>query len=276
MKKYLDIAVWALLLFLITPSGMALASWNAVPGDATYSWKLSLEKVALALLSPSDALQSATQVKIAERRFNEFQKVATSEYAATGIVQLNQQLSATTTDIKQIKSATVKTEARNTYVATLKKMNADLEEQKRVVVQETSQTTTHQAAAPQGKMGQSGVVGTTQPTTTQQDAQLPPTNATGNNMPSANTTTAPAVPLVPTTSEQVAQQIEQTQSNIEQIIQELEDMEFEGEEEDESENKGGNGKNGNGEDNQGKDKGKGDDLKGLTPDEKKGMLEEIK
>ena len=40
MKKSMDILIWALLLFLITPSGMALASWNAVPGDATYQWKV--------------------------------------------------------------------------------------------------------------------------------------------------------------------------------------------------------------------------------------------
>lgn len=186
MKKYLDILVWALLLFLITPSGMALASWNAVPGDSTYAWKLSLEQVLLKVLSPSDKLQSATQVKIAERRFNEFQKVATSQYAAEGIVQLNQQLAVTTTDIKQIKSTTTKTEASKTYVATLKKMSADLEEQKRVVRQETTQLVAGQGTAPSSKTTGSGATVSVPTTVAQQGAQPLPVGGTTH----VNTTAA--------------------------------------------------------------------------------------
>lgn len=130
MKKSLDVLIWAILLFLITPSGMALASWNAVPGDATYSWKLSLEKVLIAILSPSDKLQSATQVKITERRFNEFEQIVESEYAIEGLKNLNEQIVVTTSNVQKIDQSESRSEVTEAYVDSLKKMSASLDEQK--------------------------------------------------------------------------------------------------------------------------------------------------
>ncbi len=130
MKKSMDILIWAFLLFLITPSGMALASWNAVPGDSTYAWKLSLERVLLAVLSPSDKLQSSTQVKLAERRFGEMEQVLDSQYAVEGLDNLNKQLAATSTNIQKINKETSRSEVTDQYIVSLKKMSASLDEQK--------------------------------------------------------------------------------------------------------------------------------------------------
>lgn len=130
MKKFLNIFIWALLLFLITPSGMALASWNSTPGDTTYAWKLALEKVLLLIVSPSDKLQSTAQVKITERRFAEVEQTLESEYAIEGLENLNRQLAATSTDIQKIDKSVSRAEANEQYLASLKKMSATLNEQK--------------------------------------------------------------------------------------------------------------------------------------------------
>ena len=126
MKKSFDIFVWAILLFFITPSGMALASWNAVPGDFTYAWKLSLEKVLLTVLSPSNKLQSSTQVKIAERRYSEFEQVLNSEYAVESLENLNQQLENTVNNIQEINQEESRVEVTNQYIQTLKEMSNSL------------------------------------------------------------------------------------------------------------------------------------------------------
>lgn len=130
MKKSLNIFVWAVLLFLITPSSMALASWNAVPGDYTYSWKLSLERVLLLFLSPSNKLQSSTQIKIAERRYSEFEQVLDSEYAIESLNSLNKQLETTSADIQKINQVESREEVTNQYIESLKKMSVALSEQK--------------------------------------------------------------------------------------------------------------------------------------------------
>lgn len=61
-KKVTEVSIWLILLILFVPSGMAVASWNAVPGDMTYGWKISLEKGLLIVLKPSKNLQTSTQV----------------------------------------------------------------------------------------------------------------------------------------------------------------------------------------------------------------------
>lgn len=130
MKKITNILIWSLLLFLITPSTMALASWNAVPGDKTYSWKLSLEKTLLLFMSPSSKLQSATQVKIAERRFSELEQTLSGEYAFESLDNLEKQLKTTTSNIQKINKQENKDQVKKQYVDSLKKMSSSLNEQK--------------------------------------------------------------------------------------------------------------------------------------------------
>jgi len=130
MKKPIDVLIWAVLLFLITPSTMVLASWNAVPGDTAYTWKLSLEQICLKVLSPSDKLQSTTQVKIAERRYGEVAQVLSSEYAVESLNNLNTQLSVTTSGIQEISKTITRDEVTERYITSLKEMSVSLDEQK--------------------------------------------------------------------------------------------------------------------------------------------------
>lgn len=265
MKKSLDVLIWAILLFLITPSGMALASWNAVPGDATYSWKLSLEKVLIAILSPSDKLQSATQVKITERRFNEFEQIVESEYAIEGLKNLNEQIVVTTSNVQKIDQSESRSEVTEAYVDSLKKMSASLDEQKskaktgQITFATNQKTTTTSSKPSSSSLNPKSSTPTVKPSATLPATQ--PTAQPTTSQPSGGQATqAPQNPQEPQDSsapvnpDEVIEQIEETQNNIEQVIKELEKIQ---EEEEEKGNKGNNA------------------LKDLSPEERKELIEKM-
>lgn len=259
MKKTMDVLIWALLLFLITPSGMALASWNAIPGDPTYAWKLSLEKVFLKVLSPSDKLQSTTQVKIAERRFDEAERVLDSEYAVEGLDNLNKQLAATSTNIKKIDKAQSRSEVTDQYLVSLKKMSVSLDEKKslvktgqiatttqkdsptstRTIVQNTYNIYNNINSAPNNTSNNTRPSNPNTVPTTSPNGQATPTNTyvptaaptVNQQQPTAVPTENPAVeePAQEPTQE-VVDAIEETQQNIEDVIEILEQVQAQQEE----------------------------------------------
>lgn len=247
MKKSMDVLIWAFLLFLITPSGMALASWNAVPGDNTYAWKLSLEKALLLVLSPSDKLQSSTQVKLAERRFGEMEQVLDSQYAVEGLDNLNKQLAATSTNIQKINKETSRSEVTDQYIVSLKKMSASLDEQK--VKAKTGEIA---IVAQKSNVSGSAVKPTAKPT-------VKPTVKPGVvNNPVATVT--PVIPGTPTTqisatpspsSEQeedaaeVIDAIEETQDRIDEAIEILQQNQQNGLIQGNGDNEGGGSGGGN-------------------------------
>lgn len=108
---------------------MALASWNAVPGDATYSWKTSLEGVLLAVL-PSDKLKSATNSKLTERRMGEVSKVLSGTHASEGLNNLSAQVLTTKESLRKINNAQDRAVAVALYIQTLNEVNSQLETEK--------------------------------------------------------------------------------------------------------------------------------------------------
>lgn len=95
MNRNLNIFLWVIFFSLMAPSGMALASWNSVPGDNTYGMKLALEKVLLFAISPSNELKSSTNSKLTERRLGEVTKVLSGVHAKESLENLTMQISAT-------------------------------------------------------------------------------------------------------------------------------------------------------------------------------------
>lgn len=230
MKKSIDIFVWAILLFLITPSGMVLASWNAVPGDYTYSWKLSLEKVLLWVLSPSDTLQSTTQVKIAERRFGEVEQVIGSEYTVESLENLNQQLDTTTSNVLEISKDEARSEVTDKYIASLKEMSNSLSEQKSkaqtgaitVVQQKTTESTSKNIAKNTNTTSTTTKTVTNTPTTTP-SIIVPTTQATP--VPADNSGDASQEQTTTTEdTEAVVDEISKTEDKIQETIKQLEDQ----------------------------------------------------
>lgn len=202
MKKITDIFIWALLLFLITPSGMALASWNAVPGDATYPWKLSLEKALLLFMSPSSKLASTTQVKITERRFSELEQTLSGAYAFESLDNLEKQMETTTSNIQKINQQATQDQVKEQYITSLRKMSSSLNEQKSKIAAGESPAMVQKNTNPNNK-----VVNNKNPNT-----NVVPTSAPPNPTPES-----------PPSNEELIDEIEKTEKKIEEIIIVIED-----------------------------------------------------
>lgn len=201
--------VWALLFFLMAPSTMALASWNAVPGDFTYSWKLSLEKVTLVALSPFSKLQSETQMKITERRMAEVNQVIYGDYAVEGLQNLNQQVIDTQVSLTKIKQAEAKQELIDQYLAYLRQISTDLDVQKEQIDRDQTAVAANGVVTPAPTKAKNS-----RPTVVAQRGQL------SSAPPVVQQNITQVIQVVNTTV--VVQQIEQTQQQINQTITELE------------------------------------------------------
>jgi|GEM_PF-3710655 len=128
--KVNDVIIGVILLVLLIPSTMALASWNAVPGDLTYPWKISLEKSLLFVLKPSKELSGSTQVAITQRRFSEATDMLSGSQAELGLTNLTDQIATTSLSIHDINSRSARKELADKYIADLIEVNKRLEKEK--------------------------------------------------------------------------------------------------------------------------------------------------
>lgn len=261
MNKKFNIFLWVIFFSLMAPSGMALASWNAVPGDATYAWKTSMEHILITVL-PSDQLKSATHTRLTQRRLGEVSKVLSGTHAREGLDNLSSQIVLTQASINKISNVQDRKKAVNDYIKTLQDVSTQLEKEKQTRAlaylppqQETANTfnirnikqnnppppTTQPVNQIQRKTEYTQP-NTQQPTSPQQTNTTrsttlpisqpiqPPNPATTNN----NSTTFPATTQPSTTSpvtsteeteaisEEIVEEIGSTQEEIAQIIEELE------------------------------------------------------
>ncbi len=130
-KKVIETAIWLTLMVLFVPSGMAVASWNAVPGDLTYSWKTGLEKGLLLVLKPSKTLQTSTQVALTQRRFEEVSKMLQENEAQVGLKNLSDQVETTSNSIQSLSAGSSKTQFTMQYIEALTELNQKLEQEKK-------------------------------------------------------------------------------------------------------------------------------------------------
>lgn len=220
MKKILNVLTWSLLAFFLVPSGLILASWNAVPGDSLYGVKVGLEKT-LVSITPSLALQSSLQVNYTERRLAETQRLLADTYRPQETIQslYNLELQATQTQhaIESVSDPTQKTLLAEQYIDTLGRIASKLEQNRQNLasapVQQQSRTaptqqaqTIQQNTVPalqaqpsvvQKTVEQSILQPTTPPTPIAQQ-QTPPTSRPIQVSP--RDTAAPSAPLAPSTS----------------------------------------------------------------------------
>lgn len=222
----------------MAPSGMVLASWNAVPGDNTYGIKLGLEKALLIAMSPSSQLQTTTNSKLTERRLGEVTKVLSGVHAKESLDNLTMQIAATRESLTGIQDEQAKKEAIAKYVETLHQVTSQLEEQKltRALAYlppqrqtttsykinnkpPTTTTTTNSQTKPAVNYVTNNYyyqppAGQTQPTTTQ-------TGGTQTNPTQPPQTEPEAEDVI---QPEVVEDITDTQDEIDQVIEELEQI----------------------------------------------------
>jgi hypothetical protein len=206
-RKIAEVSLWLLLLVLFVPSSMALASWNAVPGDPTYSWKIGLEKALLVVLKPSKKFESKTHVALTKRRFEEATKVLEGNYAQEGLTGLSEQVTTTTSSINDITSQSTRKEVAQDYIKALTEMKRQLASKK----QNIQPNTAH------------GVGGTSNTSQNNPPNNLGPTSLATS--PRVNPTTLPGYPTptaAPGTIPDVDDQIEDLEEQIDDAIEDLE------------------------------------------------------
>lgn len=249
MNRSFNIFLWVIFFMLMAPSGMVLASWNAVPGDATYSWKTGMENILIAVL-PSQQLKSATHSKLTERRMGEVSKVLSGSHASEGLANLNKQMFTTQASLKEIKNPEERAKAVAAYIQTLNEVSSQLENEKqsRAVSylppnQATAddyslqnlrqQRTTRPTAIPTNNNAYNPPANNNQPTyaPTTNPTYRPTTNPT--YAPTTNPTALPATqpPVVPNPEdeeevigEEIVEEIGDTQDEIDDIIEDLEEV----------------------------------------------------
>lgn len=251
MNRNLNILLWVVFFVLLAPSGMALASWNALPGDATYDMKISLEKVLLFALSPSNELQSTTNSKLTERRLGEVTRVLSGVHARESLDNLKMQIDSTRDSLYSIENEVAKKKAILKYIQTLHQISSELENQK--LTRSLALRTPRQPLTSSGDPSPPpGTTATTQPQVTyvtnyytqpqpptvQQPVTIQPTQPTTIQPPvtiQPTQTTAPATQPLQSSSPQptstanesitpeVVENITVTQDKIDAVIEDLTD-----------------------------------------------------
>lgn len=118
MGRILSILFLVAIVMLLIPTGLVLASQNAVPGDSTYSIKRSLEKVILSLASLHPSTKAYFHADLMNRRYKE--AVALIERGANASESL-QELVAQTGTAAQIATTLSDKRQKGEYLDQLSK-----------------------------------------------------------------------------------------------------------------------------------------------------------
>lgn len=135
LRQIVNLITITLALLLLAPTALILASWNSLPDDSLYATKRTLEKVALALLSPSYQTQTSLQTKLITRRLNEATATIDQKSSSRGLAELKSQLQTAQTQVAQAPNQEAKTAAAQKLVTALTQTQAQLETKKQVITQ---------------------------------------------------------------------------------------------------------------------------------------------
>lgn len=184
MRKVLGIIASVFAVFFSVPTGLILASWNALPGDSLYTTKRALENVTLTVVQTTP-LASSFSVSFTDRRFKEADKLLSTKGSTIGYSLLVEQA-------QQSKDIIV--DQRNTQQADQLIQNIDqyekLIEVKKATVVAQAQQNTPSAYTQTGQAA-------TQPTYTNpsQTTTTSPQTTTYTNPPQTATTQPTSTPL---------------------------------------------------------------------------------
>ena len=139
------------MVFLSIPTTAILASNNAVPGDRMYPVKITIEKIASKLSSPSYQAHSDLEIQLIQRRIAENQKLLIANGSTEGLKLLVSQAEAATEYIinSNVKPKT-KTQTVQKLINTLEETHQILEQEK----QNLAHTHNYQKSTPNPTISQ--------------------------------------------------------------------------------------------------------------------------
>ncbi|HEX6977405.1 MAG TPA: hypothetical protein VF185_03550 [Patescibacteria group bacterium] len=212
MRKVLGTLATIFAIFFFAPTGLILASWNAIPGDTLYSTKRAFEGVALAI-TVKTPIGSALSINFTDRRFKEADKLLANKGSTLGyslLVEQAQQTQKLISDQKDPKKAAE-------FIASIDEYQKSIEA-KSTALQYQASTTSVNPVIPQTQV--TANTNTVLPTsgTAQTTTQTPSQKV--------NTPTAPvaATTNIPTSTAQTQEniiQLNQVNENLEKIKEEV-------------------------------------------------------
>ncbi len=203
MRKVLGILISVFAVFFSVPTGLILASWNALPGDSLYTTKRALENVTLTVVQ-STPLASSFSVSFTDRRYKEADKLLATKGSTLGYSLLVEQAQQTKNIIVDQKN----TQQADQLIQNIDQYEKLIETKKSIVAAEAQQ------AAP--------IVTNTQPSqigTQPQPVYTNPSQTGTITQPQTTqtqTTTQPAGATVPTQTQPQVQQPSQAQPAVQQ------------------------------------------------------------
>ncbi len=215
MQKFLDSFSWGILLFLFLPTVGIIASWNSLPGDPLYGVKLSGEQALLFLAKPSYAAEGSLQIRYTERRLAETKSLLANKHSVQGLTYLEKQVASTKVSIQNAPNQVVQKKLAQTYITTLKQVKTELAAQKVNVGDIAVTNASTPIRAP--------LVHTPTPTPTRFLPAL-----TAGTVPVATPTPSPTPTPTPVQEHpespplDIGGEIDQTQENIDETIEDLE------------------------------------------------------
>lgn len=217
MNKTVNTVLWVVLFLFLLPSSLAIASWNSLPGSRLFTTKLFMEQ-ALVVVVPNEQVKGNLQITYTERRLSEATRMIADQTSVRGLSYLDNQVDKTRDAILEAKDPVVKRELAQKYVARLRDVNTQLEQQKQIM-----QSYTPSGAAPVVPRAPASTQ-TPKPTPTPAHYIPPPViPPSGVGIVSTRTPApTPFVPPVETPSENIEDSISSTQENIQETIEEIE------------------------------------------------------
>jgi hypothetical protein len=191
--------------FFFIPTLLIMVSWNAVPGDSLYGLKTALEDVALALTIRTP-LASTLSVGYTERRFSEANVLLSKNGSTVGYKLLVSEAG----DSKDIIVDKKDTKKAAQLITQIEGYQKDIEQKQQLIRQGQLAIPTKQATFP--------TAGTPAPTSqaTPVPAAAPPITVTATPKP-----TAPSVITADESDDEVLQNLEDTNIELEKIIDEI-------------------------------------------------------
>lgn len=202
---------------LAVPSTLILASWNAVPGDSTYKLKVGLEKTMLGV-APSQNLKSTLEIKYTERRFDEVQKVLStdSNYIGESLDNFNNQLIVSQNSVKQIASAEKKYIQTQNLINTLETVSQKIEQEEQIL--KPSPTKSTQLIKPTN----TPFISKIETVAPQEIITVMPTKTPPTPSQSPSPTLIPTdIPGNPPSNSDIAEELKKTKEKVKKVIEEL-------------------------------------------------------
>lgn len=147
MAKIIGIIALILMLILLPPAALAMASQDAVPGDMTYPVKRTLEDVILAVASVNPITKAYFSVAQSQRRFKETITLIDKGQSATeSLDELIAQTTIAADDVSQVQNSTQKKELIDQLTKSIDQYQSKLNSTKKQIAKSDPQSSENQTA----------------------------------------------------------------------------------------------------------------------------------